>query len=107
MGLLKQLGTDVAEQVLEKVELCGSKFALMTCGKHIVSRQPLFRCDHRLCPHCAARRSKDKMKKYLPIVLEFLQKSSVKVTPCHLVLTLAYREGETAKQAKKLSLIHI
>ena len=99
--LLKQLGTDTARDVLEKVEICGSKFALITCGKHIASRQPMFRCDHRLCPHCAARRSKDKMKKYLPIAFDFVQKSPVKVTPCHLVLTLAYREGETAKEAKQ------
>ena len=99
--LLKQSGTDTAKKVLEKVEICGSKFALMTCGKHVASRQPMFRCEHRLCPHCSARRSKDKMKKYLPIVSDFVQKSAVKVTPCHLVLTITYKEGETAKEAKK------
>jgi hypothetical protein len=73
----------------------------MTCGEHIACKQPLFRCDHRLCPFCASRQSKEKLKKYLPVALAFVGHAPVPVTPCHLVLTLTHREGESLKEAKK------
>jgi hypothetical protein len=97
VGLLSTVDRDLGE----KIRNCGSRFAVKTCGKHIISRQPLNRCDHRLCPYCASRKSRLKMKKYLPIVLAFIKHSPVPVTLCHLVLTLTYIDGETAKEAKK------
>lgn len=99
--LLIGLLSSVDRELGEKIRNCGARFAVKTCGKHIVSRQPLNRCEHRLCPHCASRQSRLKMKKYLPIVLAFIKHSRVPVTLCHLTLTLAYIEGETAKEAKK------
>jgi len=101
VGLLDELNTMESKEISDKVKLCGSKFSVITCGSHIVTRQPLFRCEHRLCPFCASRQSKDKLKKYLPKAVAFVRHSPVPVTPCHLVLTLTHREGETIRQAKK------
>jgi hypothetical protein len=96
VGLLMPLDSDLAD----RVSRCGAKFSAITCGSHIVQRKPHDKCDFRLCPNCAARRSRKFVEKYLPKAAAFLKHSSVPVAPVHVVLTLKHRR-ETAKQARK------
>lgn len=101
VGRLKEIGTYYSAQIAGKMAVCGSYFTTMTCGVHTATRYPKFRCEHRLCPHCAARLSKDRFRKYAPMVIAYLKHSPVPVTPMHLTLTVVHREGETVKQGKK------
>ena len=95
---LKEVGEN---ELASRVELCGSKFTAVTCGKHIVQRKPHHKCDFRLCPFCAPRRSRKIMANYLPKALAFVRHSSVPVVPVHLTLTLKHYPGETLKQSRK------
>jgi hypothetical protein len=96
VSLLMPLDSDLSE----RVERCGAKFTTITCGTHIVGRKPHDKCDFRLCPNCAPRRSRKFVEKYLPKAVAFLKHSTVPVAPVHVVLTLKHRT-ETAKQARK------
>jgi hypothetical protein len=96
--LLSELGQ---KELSEKLSQCGQKFAVLTCGEHIVSKTAYHRCDLRFCPICAYRRSNRYVNKYLPFASEFLKHSSVPVTACHLVLTQQHRPGETLKNSRQ------
>jgi hypothetical protein len=96
-SLLAQLGE---VELADRLKLCSRKFATITCGSHIVGRQPLHRCDFRLCPFCANRRSRRIIKKYVPAATAFLRTGG-KFTPVHLVLTQAHRHGETLAASRK------
>lgn len=95
-GILSKLGED---ELVERVSLCGSKFTAITCGTHIVQRKPHFKCDFRLCPFCAERRSKKLINKYLSPAVEFAKKH--RVVPVHLVLTLKHRRDEDLKGTRQ------
>ncbi len=99
--MLSKLGRN---EEAERMTRCCEKFSIITCGRHIVARYPTYRCENRLCPFCAERRSKRLVAKYLPIVLAYAAVFASKHAdglPCHLVLTLAHRTGETPKQMRK------
>jgi hypothetical protein len=99
--MLSKLGRD---DEAERMNRCCEKFSIVTCGRHIVARYPTYRCENRLCPFCAERRSKRLITKYLPIVLAYAAVFASKYPtglPCHLVLTLAHRKAETPKMMRK------
>ncbi len=96
--LLKSLGE---VDLSKRVDLCAAKFSVLTCGEHIAQRKPHDKCNFRLCPHCAARRSRKVIEKYLPKAVAFMSQSSVRVSPVHLVLTLQHRAGEPVEKARK------
>jgi hypothetical protein len=99
--MLSKLGRD---DEAERMNRCCEKFGIVTCGRHIVARYPTYRCENRLCPFCAERRSKRLIAKYLPIVLAYakvFKANHSEGLPCHLVLTLAHRKGETPKMMRK------
>jgi hypothetical protein len=98
VGILERLGEI---DLVERITLCGSKFSAVTCGKHIVQKRPYHKCDFRLCPYCAPRRSSRILAKYLPMAAAFVRHSLSPVTPCHIVLTLKHRPGETLDQSRK------
>lgn len=93
--LLKVLGED---DLVAKMELCSSKFIALTCGSHVIGRRPTHRCDFRLCPFCASRRSKKLINKYLPMFVAF---AGPQLVPVHLTLTQAHRVGESLKLSLK------
>jgi hypothetical protein len=98
---LSKLGHD---DEAERMNRCGEKFSVVTCGTHIVAKYPNYHCENRLCPFCAERRSKKLVAKYLPIVLTYAAVFASKHRtglPCHLVLTLRHRTGETPKLMRK------
>lgn len=74
--------------------LCGQKFAVLTCGQHIVAKTPYHRCNVRYCVMCASRRASKYQRKYLPYALDFVKLSPVKLTPCLLTLTQTKIKGE-------------
>jgi hypothetical protein len=96
IDLLKKLGE---VELVDRLKLCSQKFATITCGHHVISRQPLHHCDFRLCPFCAGRRSRRIIKKYVPAASAFLKIGNK--TPVHLVLTQTHRQGETVAQSRK------
>jgi hypothetical protein len=98
VDLLKSLGE---VDLSKRVDLCAAKFSVLTCGEHIAQRKPHDKCNFRLCPHCAARRSRKVIEKYLPRAVAFMSQSSVRVSPVHLVLTLQHRAGEPVEKARK------
>jgi hypothetical protein len=89
VGMLKTLGET---ELVDRMTLCGSKFVALTCGSHIVGRRPNHRCDWRLCPFCAVRRSRKLINKYLPLATAFV--GSRRVAPVLLTLTQSHRAGE-------------
>lgn len=99
--LLKPLPGLEAQRVRERLEVCGSKFSLVSCGKHITQVQNHSRCEHRLCPFCAARRAKKFSTDYLPKIGLFLRHAPVPVTPCLLTLTQTHKHGESLSDARK------
>lgn len=97
--VLRDRLTELGElELADKMERCHSRFSVLTCGSHIISRIPNFTCEFRLCPDCARRRSRKIVRKHLPIAQEFLLRN--RVQPVHLVLTQEHRP-ETRKEATK------
>ncbi len=97
--LVKMLKTLGETELVDRMTLCGSKFVALTCGSHIVGRRPTHRCDFRLCPFCAARRSRKLINRYLPLATAFT--GSRRVAPVHLTLTQTHRAGEPLKDARQ------
>ena len=89
--------------VRRRMRECGTRWRVLSCGDHLLpgSAQNLNRCDHRLCPFCAGRRSRKIQRKYLPKIGAFMRHAPVPVTPCLLTLTLAHKDGESAVQSYK------
>ncbi len=88
----------------DRMKRCNEKSTIVSCGSHIVARYTNYRCENRLCPFCAERRSKKLIGKYLSPVLAYAREFANKYRgglPCHLVLTLKHRERETPKQMRK------
>jgi hypothetical protein len=98
LAAFERLGAD---SYADRLRLCGSKFTAVTCGRHIVERRAHHRCDLRLCPFCAPRRSRKIVAKYLPKARAFVRHASTPVTPCHVVLTLKHRRGESLVLMRK------
>jgi plasmid rolling circle replication initiator protein Rep len=96
---LVALATELkAGKLAAKISKCSSMRNFLTCGKHEHRKLVSLRCQFRLCPYCAERRSRDLFRQYLPIVLAFLKINHAQAV--HLVLTQAQRENETAKQSR-------
>jgi diadenosine tetraphosphate (Ap4A) HIT family hydrolase len=94
---LALLAKEINEPELsEKLLLCHSKFAFLTCGKHIHKVIPNYVCQFKLCPDCARRKSRKRLNKYLPAMSAFVK--THRVTPVHLVLTQTHKK-ETRKQS--------
>ena len=89
------------KDLAEKVNICGQKFDVLHDRKSVIRRQPLHRCDFRLCPFCAGRRSRKLIEKYLVRARDFVKFGGIKVEPVHLTLTQAHREGETLKDCRQ------
>jgi hypothetical protein len=85
----------------DKLNLCGSRFRVVTCGSHIVARTPYEKCDFRLCPFCAARRAQKFAEKYARLSTLFMRRCGSPVTPVHLTLTQSQRAGESYPTARK------
>ncbi len=85
----------------DKLKSCGGKFNVLTCGNHILGRQPLFRCSFRFCPYCAARRAQKFTDKYVPLSALFLRRFGSPLTPVHLTITQAHRTGENYGETRK------
>jgi hypothetical protein len=84
----------------ESMARCGQKFAVLTCGQHIVAKMAYHRCNVRYCPCCASRRASKYQKKYLPFALAFVSLAPVKLTPCFLTLTQKKIKGEKSKDTR-------
>jgi hypothetical protein len=95
--ILADLGED---RKAESMALCGQKFAVLTCGQHIVAKTAYHRCNVRYCPCCASRRAGKYQKKYLPFALDFVKFAPVKLTPCFLTLTQKKIKGERVKNTR-------
>lgn len=96
---LAELLSEAGEKELaDHLRLCGSKFTAITCGFHLIQRRPHFKCDFRLCPFCAARRSIKLIGKYLSPASEFANSHRV---PVHLVLTLKHQREVSLKTSRK------
>ncbi len=83
-----------------KIYKCSSFFNVLTCGSHVPKRTASFRCNNRLCPDCASRRSNRLFFEYEPIVNAYLAESP-HLSLLHLVLTQVQKPGETVKQARQ------
>lgn len=85
-----------AQKMRDRMRACGTKMRMITCGDHVSQVSNHSRCDHRLCPFCAGRRSRKIQRDYLPKIGAFVRNARVPVTPCLLTLTVAHKQGETA-----------
>lgn len=99
--LLELLPGSEPQRVSDRLRDCGSRLVLMSCGDHISQVINLSRCDHRLCPFCAARRARKILRDYLPKIGAFMRYAPVPVTPCLLTLTQSHKAGETLDDARK------
>jgi hypothetical protein len=98
VDLLSSLGeSDKAESMAR----CGQKLSVLTCGQHIVAKNPHHRCEIRYCPSCASRRSAKHLNKYLPAALQFVKDSTVSLTPCLLTFTQKKIKGERLIDSKR------
>jgi plasmid rolling circle replication initiator protein Rep len=88
-----------AGKLAGKLSKCSSTRNFLTCGKHEHRKLISLRCQFRLCPYCAERRSRDLFRQYLPVVLAFLKNNRAQAV--HLVLTQPQKENETAKQSRE------
>jgi hypothetical protein len=97
---LVALATELKQgKLAAKLSRCSSMRNFLSCGKHEHRKLISVRCQFRLCPYCAERRSRDLFRQYLPIVLMFLANNRVEAV--HLVLTQAQIKGESAKESRK------
>jgi hypothetical protein len=88
-----------AGKLAAKLTKCSSMRNFLTCGAHEHRKLISLRCQFRLCPYCAERRSRKLFKQYLPVVLAFLKNNRAEAV--HLVLTQPQKENETAKQSRE------
>jgi hypothetical protein len=88
-----------AGKLAAKLAKCSSMRNFLTCGAHEHRKLISLRCQFRLCPYCAERRSRELFKQYLPVVLAFLKTNRAQAV--HLVLTQPQKENETAKQSRE------
>jgi plasmid rolling circle replication initiator protein Rep len=95
--LYSELGNEKKSAKLYK---CSSFFNVLTCGSHIVRKTASFRCNNRLCPDCASRRSNRLFSEYEPIVNAYLSENP-DLSLLHLTLTQAQKPDETIKQARQ------
>ncbi len=95
--LYSELGN---EKKAAKLYKCSSFFNVLTCGSHIVRKAASFRCNNRLCPDCANRRSNRLFSEYEPIVNAYLSENP-DFSLLHLTLTQAQKPDETIKQARQ------
>jgi plasmid rolling circle replication initiator protein Rep len=96
---LVALATELkAGKLAGKLSRCSSMRNFLTCGKHEHRKLISLRCQFRLCPYCAERRSRDLFRQYLPVVLAFLKNNRAQAV--HLVLTQPQKQNETAKQSR-------
>jgi diadenosine tetraphosphate (Ap4A) HIT family hydrolase len=96
---LAALAVEIHEgELVDKIQRCYSRVAVLTCGRHIAQVIPNFTCEFRLCPDCSRRRSRKLQSKYLPMMRAFMLHN--RVTPVHLVLTQTHKK-ETRKQSIK------
>jgi plasmid rolling circle replication initiator protein Rep len=84
----------------DKVYKCSSFFNVLTCGSHIIGKTASFRCNNRLCPDCASRRSNRLFFEYEPIVNAYLSENP-DLSLLHLILTQVQKSDETIKQARR------
>jgi plasmid rolling circle replication initiator protein Rep len=99
LNLLAQAGEP---ELVKRIEVCSQKFEVTACESHaVISRKSLHRCDFRLCPFCASRRSRKIVNKYLPRAQSFVRFGKIRVEPVHLVLTQAKRKGEKVRDGRK------
>lgn len=97
---LVALATELkAVKLARKLKGCSSMRNFLTCGNHEHRKLVTVRCQFRLCPYCAEKRSRELFKQYLPIVLAFLLHN--RASAVHLVLTQPQKENETAKQSRE------
>jgi plasmid rolling circle replication initiator protein Rep len=97
---LVALATELkAGKLAAKLSKCSSMRNFLTCGRHEHRKLISVRCQFRLCPYCAERRSRELFKQYLPIVLAFLLNN--RASAVHLVLTQPQKENESAKQSRE------
>ncbi len=104
--LVKLLHGIQEDELADKFNRCSQNFSFKTCGEHILDPRADFRCEqYKLCPFCARRRANRLCNKYVPFATVFERRSmqfiGVKVTPCHLVLTQAQVNGETAVESRQ------
>jgi hypothetical protein len=100
--LLKLLNKVGESELYKRIEVCSQKFEVSACQSHaVISRKSLHRCDFRLCPFCASRRSRKIVNKYLPRAQSFIKFGKIRVEPVHLVLTQAKRKAEKVKDGRK------
>ncbi len=95
--LYSELGNEKKSAKLYK---CSSFFNILTCGSHIVKKAASFRCNNRLCPDCASRRSNRLFSEYEPIVTAYLSENP-DLSLLHLTLTQAQKPDETIRQARQ------
>jgi plasmid rolling circle replication initiator protein Rep len=96
---LVALATELkAGKLAGKLSKCSSMRNFLTCGTHEHRKLISLRCQFRLCPYCAERRSRDLFRQYLPVVLAFLKNNRAQAV--HLVLTQPQKQNETAKQSR-------
>lgn len=101
-GALAALLHSIGEhEQADKVNLCGSRFRVLTCGSHIVARTPFEKCNFRFCPFCAARRAQKFADKYLTLSRLFIRRFGAPLTPVHLTITQSHISGETYADARK------
>jgi hypothetical protein len=98
VGLLHSIGE---HERGDKVNQCGSRFRVVTCGSHIVARTPYDTCNFRYCPFCAARRAQKFTDKYSALSSLFVRRFGAPLTPVHLTITQAHIVGETYAQARQ------
>lgn len=84
----------------DKLYKCSSFFNVLTCGSHIIGKTASFRCNNRLCPDCASRRSNRLFSEYEPIVNAYLGENP-DLSLLHLILTQVQKSDETIKQARQ------
>jgi hypothetical protein len=104
--LVKLLHGIREDELADKFNRCSQNFSFKTCGEHILDPRADFRCEqYKLCPFCARRRANRLCNKYLPFAILFERRLmgyiGMKGTPCHLVLTQAQVDGETAVQSRQ------
>lgn len=100
VSLFREVDTHTSVKMAGKMELCGSSFTVITCGAHIPTKYPRYRCEKRHCPYCAARRSRDLQTEYLPKAYAYPMHAGRPVAPCFLTLTQTVKKGETLSAAR-------
>lgn len=96
--LYSELGND---KKAERLSRCGRFVEITLCENgHIANKKVNYKCENRLCPECSSRRSYEKILEFEPIIDAFLA-SRPELSPLHIILTQAQKQGETLKQARQ------